>query len=163
MTGQQSSATPWASAPGTPAFRAVSRRRAAIWALTFVAGLIAGFASSRILVDSSPIGTSNGPSTAAATVATEPDAYLAYRQTLANLDAAVERHDTASMARFRQALADQSTSTVMTAIHEDYARLLANIAAAEDRHDAHMLAVLRSQLSDLCPAVDAGFSLSFCH
>ena len=110
MTGQQSSAAPWASAPGTPTFRAVSRRWAAIWALIFVAGLIAGFASSRILIDSSPIATSSGASTSAATA---PDSYLAYRQTVANLAAAVERHDTASMARFRQALADQSTSTMV--------------------------------------------------
>jgi len=163
MTGQQSSAAPWASAPGTPTFHAVSRRWAAIWALIFVAGLIAGFASSRILIDSSPIATSSGASTSAGTGLTERDSYLAYRQTVANLAAAVERHDTASMARFRQALADQSTSTIVAAIHDDYARLVANIAAAEARGDAHMLAVLRSQLAELCPAVDAGFSPSFCH
>jgi len=133
-----------------------------VWALIFVAGLIAGFASSRILLDSSLLGASGGTSSTANQLAAA-EAYVAYRQTVGNLAAAVERGDTASMARFRQALSDQSTPTLVVAIHDDHARLLANIAAAEERGDAHMLAVLRSQLAELCPAVDTGYSPSFCN
>jgi hypothetical protein len=160
MTGQQSSAAPLAPVRGTPS--PVSRRWAAVRALIFAAGLIAGFASSRILLDSPPIATSSGASTVADQGATDADAYMAYRQTVANVIAAVGRGDTASMARYRQAVADQATASMVGAAHDDYARLVAKIAAAEQGGDAQMLAVLRSRLAELCPRVDTGFAPSFC-
>jgi hypothetical protein len=91
-----------------------------------------------------------------------PDAFQAYRTTLASVEAAVERHDWLSAARFRSELENRMTPETIRAIHAERAQLLANLDAASARHDGRMRAAFSLQLAALCPAVTIPSGPGFC-
>lgn len=129
--------------------------------------IVAGFVVGVIVAVAIVLGPRAQPgsgtlTTGAAAVDPTATALGTYRQTLANLDAAVRRHDWHSVARFRLQLDNQMTTETIHSIYAQRSRLLGNLAAAEDRHDQRMAVAFRQQLTALCPSVEVSSAPAFC-
>ena len=100
-------------------------------------------------------------------VATNPevasaDSYASYREAVADLSAALSRHDGPAIARSMAAVDRSMDAGTMEAIYADRQRLIANLGAAEARHDQRLIQHFKAQLSALCPPITTGSSPSFC-
>ena len=135
----------------------------------WMAGLLAaavGIAIVSVVIATAPRAAqqpANQGTTAGAGGAQDATAYVAYRQSVAGLTAALNRHDWTSVARFRAQLDDSLTPAAIQAIYAARQQLQANLSAAEARHDARMVAVIKQELGSLCPPVTTPSALSFCN
>jgi hypothetical protein len=90
------------------------------------------------------------------------EVFTGYSQTVADLAAAMRRHDSRSIARFRSRLEGQMTASTIQAIHAQRQELLAGLDAAQTRHDPRMAAYFTARLASLCPPTQVASTLSFC-
>jgi hypothetical protein len=85
-----------------------------------------------------------------------------YRQIVANVAAAEQRHDYAAKARYASQLDEMMTPQMIGAIYQERARLLAGLEVSVERRDTHSRALIARQIRSLC-ADTAKAQLDFCN
>jgi len=139
-----------------------SARQVSGWAtllvLGFVVGVIVAYA-----IAMRPVGPQSPNAGAPVVPANAGEVALAeYQQTVANLAAAVQRHDRQMIIRFETQLEGSIDAEAIQAIYAERSRLVGNLAAAEARHDVRMVLAFRQQIEGLCPATEVGKAPAFC-
>jgi hypothetical protein len=89
-----------------------------------------------------------------------PTMIVTYRQVVANLAAAEERHDFAAQARFESQLDELMTPAVIGKIYQERERLLAALAASD--RDSHAALITR-EIAKLCGPAAVKAQLTFCN
>jgi hypothetical protein len=129
-------------------------------ALAFAAGIVASSLAAAITQDRPGIDDGANPGAGASAPRSE---YAAYRATMADMAAAVARHDWTTAAQYRVTLDRQLTSGAVQGLYADRVRLLRNLAAAEARGDRKLYEAFKAQLADLCPVITTGSVPGFCN
>ena len=114
------------------------------------------FATSTAVVADTSAPVKHHSGTPAARVAPMAD----YRQLVANLAAAEQRHDFAAKARFESQLDKALTPALIGKIYQERERLMAALAAAD--RDSHAALITR-ELRGLCGAEAVKAELEFCN
>jgi hypothetical protein len=86
-----------------------------------------------------------------------------YRDVVANLNAAVKRHDFAQQYLLGRQLDAALTPAVIGAIYTQRQQLAASLEAAAERHDTHSRSLISRQLATICGPAAVKSRLSFCN
>jgi hypothetical protein len=86
-----------------------------------------------------------------------------YRQIVAGLAVAVNRHDYAQQYLLGRQLDATLTPAVIGAIYQEHARLAASLEIAYERHDTHARSLISRQLASICGPAAVKSRLAFCN
>jgi hypothetical protein len=86
-----------------------------------------------------------------------------YREVVASLGAAVQRHDYERQYLLGRQLDAMLTPAVIGAIYKEHARLAASLETAAEKHDTHSRALISRQLASICGPAAVKSRLSFCN
>ena len=86
-----------------------------------------------------------------------------YRQVVANLAAAVQRHDYAQQYLLGRQLDAMLTPAVIGTVYQQRQQLTADLEAAVVHHDTHGRAVISRQLTAICGPAAVKSRLAFCN
>ena len=116
--------------------------------------------------------TASAPSVATTTVkhhsavppaATSTTQMARYREVVASLAAAVQRHDYERQYLLGRQLDAVLTPAVIGTIYQERTRLAASLEAAVERHDTHSRALISRQLANICGPAAVKSRLDFCN
>ena len=96
-------------------------------------------------------------------LAAKPDPMVRYRQVVANLAAAMQRHDFAAQYLIGRQLDAVLTPAVIGAVYKEHSQLVANLEAAAERHDTHSRRLIIRRLAAICGPAAVKSRLDFCN
>jgi hypothetical protein len=145
----------------------------AMTALALVVGLASGLAvgaaiaprtSTQASVSTAPItppARTHAARPVAAAKAVAPMA--AYRQLVANIQAAERRSDFAAQARFASQLSAMLTAQTIGTIYQQHVRLEASLATAKANEEYHAVSMINRRIAALCGTDTVKAQLEFCN
>ena len=86
-----------------------------------------------------------------------------YRQIVANLAAAMQRHDFAAQYLLGRQLDAVLTPAVIGAVYTERSKLAASLEASVERHDTHSRSLIIRRLAELCGPAPVKSRLDFCN
>jgi hypothetical protein len=86
-----------------------------------------------------------------------------YRNVVADLAAAVKRHDFAQQYLLGRQLDAKLTPAVIGLVYQEHARLAASLETAAEHHDTHARALISRQLASICGPAAVKSRLAFCN